>query len=517
MFYLSPLLIVISLSFVFTIIIKKIAIRLNLIDKADWQRKFQKKGIPLAGAWSIFLSLSIVSLLYYQHLIQGNLNIYHWLGVFLASLLIMIGGTLDDLYKLKSSYQLIFPILAIIIVLLFGVEISQLSSPFDSLHSWSTWPYLKHLFVIIWLLAMMYSTKLLDGIDGLVSGLGIIASLVIFLFTSLTNYYQADIAFFSLLLFGASLGFLFFNFSPAKIYLGEGGSLLIGFLLGIISIISGSKIAIALLIMGIPLIDLAWTIIRRLALKKNPFKYADKMHLHHRMLDFGLSHRQICLLYYSLAFIFGFSALFLQTSGKIYSLLLLLLIMFFIIIFFYYITKKKKLLLHICCAPCAAFLSINYLKKKYDLTWYFDNSNLISLQEYEKRLNLVKQVALDNDIKLIVAPYDNKKWAEKTKGRENDKERGKRCHICYSQRLKNTYQLALKDKYDYFASSLIVSPYKDREALKLIAKQLVLKNEPTKFLELDFDLEELYRKSIKLAKDNNWYCQRFCGCQYSKF
>ncbi len=514
MFYLIPLILSISLSLFFTFLIKEIALKYDLVDKADLSRKFQKKEVPLAGAWSIFLSLSLVSLIYFKYLVQGNLNIYHWLGVFLASLLIMIGGTLDDRYKLKPFQQLFFPLIAIIIILLSGVEISQLSAPFDNLLSFKSWSILKHIFIAFWLLAMIYSTKLLDGIDGLVSGLGAIAAIIIFLFTSLTNYYQGDIAFFSLILFGASLGFLVYNFFPAKIYLGEGGSLLIGFLLGIISIISGAKIAIALLIMGLPLLDLFWTIIRRLAMRKNPFKYADRMHLHHRLLDFGLSHRQVCLLYYSLAFVFGISALFLQTRGKIYALLILLLLMLLIIIFFYYLTRKPKLLFHICCAPCASYLSLNYLKKKYDLTWYFDNSNLVSLEEYRKRLALVKQIALDNNIKLVVAPYNNLTWLAGIKGREKDEERGRRCYICYRQRLKNTYDLALKEGFDYFATSLIVSPYKDRKKISEIGKALGGGGK-VKFLNLNLDFNDLSRKSIKLAKDNAWYCQRFCGCRFS--
>ncbi len=514
MLYVFPLILSIFLSLLLTFLIKKLALKLNLVDKADLNRKFQRKGIPLAGAWSIFLSLTIVSLIYFKYLVQGDLNVYHWLGVFLASLLIMIGGTLDDRYKLKAFYQLLFPLIAIVIILLAGVEISQLSPPFDGLLSLKFWSYLKYLFIVLWLLAMMYSTKLLDGIDGLVGGLGAISAIIIFLFTSLTNYYQADIAFFSLVLFGASLGFLAYNFSPAKIYLGEGGSLLIGFLLGLISIISGAKIAIALLIMGLPLLDLFWTIVRRLIAKKNPFKYADRMHLHHRLLDFGFSHKQICLLYYAITFIFGISALFLQTRGKIYALLILFILMFCIIIFFYYLTKKPKLLFHICCAPCASYISLNHLKKKYDLTWYFDNSNLSSLSEYEKRLNLVKQVALENDIKLITAPYNNQIWLESVKDRKQDKEKGQRCQICYSQRLKSTYDLAHKENYNYFASSLIISPYKDREKIREISEALV-KDKKTSFLDFDLDLNDISKKSIKLAKDNDWYCQNFCGCCYS--
>jgi UDP-N-acetylmuramyl pentapeptide phosphotransferase/UDP-N-acetylglucosamine-1-phosphate transferase len=197
------------------------------------------------------------------------------------------------------------------------------------------------LLIFFWLLGMMYTTKLLDGVDGLVSGISGIGGIIIFLFTMTTKYYQPDIGLASLVFAGACLGFLILNWHPAKIFLGEGGSLLLGYLLGILAIISGGKIAIALLIMGIPILDACWTIIRRIIVGKNPFYHADKKHLHFRFLDLGLSQKQTVLTYYFLAFIFGISALFLQSKGKIIALSGLILIMFFLITGLNFLLKKK--------------------------------------------------------------------------------------------------------------------------------------------------------------------------------
>ena len=158
-----------------------------------------------------------------------------------------------------------------------------------------------------------------------------------------TKYYQPDIGFVALILCASCIGFLFFNFHQAKIFLGEGGSLFLGYALGVLAIISGGKIAIALLVMGIPILDTIWTIIRRIINKKNPFKFADKKHLHFRLLDLGLSIRQAVLVYYVFAAIFGLIALFLQSRGKLFALIILLVIMFLFIISLTFLDRKKRM------------------------------------------------------------------------------------------------------------------------------------------------------------------------------
>ncbi len=505
-----------SLSFIITYYWQKLAFSWRLLDLPG-ERKIHKKAIPLGGGWAIFLASFLSLFLVSDVLVGGDLNYFHWLGFFFGALLIMIGGTLDDLYDLKAKWQIIFPLLAIVFVLLGGVEISHLSNPFDGIISFENLAWLSAILIFFWLLGMMYTTKLLDGVDGLVSGLGAIAAFIIFLFTSLTAYSQPDIAIASLVFSAACLGFLIFNFSPASIFLGEGGSLLIGFVLGALAIISGAKIAIALLIIGIPALDVAWTIFRRLRAGKNPFSFSDRKHLHHRLLDIGLSQKQTALFYYSLALFFGLSALFLQSQGKLFALVFLFILMLIIVFYLQFKTKKKKekLLLHVCCAPCASYFSLKELRGNYDLCWYFYNPNLSSKREYEKRLEAVKNASRKYNIKLIIEDYKPEDWERRIKGEEKNKEGGKRCYICYLDRIEKTVKQAMKRNFKYFATSLIISPYKDEKMIKEIAYRQV-KGGSIKYLDLNWRENDNFKKSLELAKKNSWYRQNFCGCYFSK-
>jgi len=516
--YILPFLASFLLSVFLTLGVKRIALYFKIVDQPG-ERKIHKSEIPLLGGMAIFLSFFAILFLYSDRFLAGNLEWHHLLGFFSGALLIIIGGFLDDKYNLPAKWQIVFPILAIVAVVIGGVEIEKITNPLGG------FIYLKDLIIVgpaliaLWLLGMMYTTKLLDGVDGLVSGIGAIGALVIFLFTLTTKYFQPDIALAAAILMGAAGGFLVFNFYPAKIFLGEGGSLFFGYILGVLAIISGGKIAIALLIMGIPILDVAWTIMRRIFQGKNPFRFADNKHLHHRLLRLGLNQRQTVLVFYFFSLIFGLSSLFLQSRGKLLVLLLLLLIMLTIVIIFQFLDKpsenaKPSLLLHICCAPCATYISSVRLLSRFRLTWFFHNPNLVSQEEYDKRLKYVKLMATKFSIPLIVAPYEHKAWCELVKGRELDPERGVRCRLCYSDRLRATVKLARSKKFDFFATSLSLSPYKDKEAIAAISKKLAIEI-GVKFLDEDFQTDNAYYKSQELAKELGMYRQKFCGCEYS--
>ncbi|MFH1233706.1 MAG: MraY family glycosyltransferase [Patescibacteria group bacterium] len=324
----------------FTWLVKVVAVRLDITDKPNQERKIHNKALPLLGGLAIFLAFFITLYFFQDKLLAGDLTTSHWVGFFIGAVFLMIGGFLDDKYNLSSSYQIIFPLLAIASVIGGGVEIEKITNPFGGFINIG---YLSSILIALWLLGMMYTTKLLDGLDGLVSGTTAIGALIIFLFTMTTKYYQPDIGLSALILSASCFGFLFFNAHPAKIFLGEGGSLFLGYALGVLAIISGGKIAIALLVMGIPIMDVVWTIIRRIIAGKNPFKFADNKHLHFRLLNLGLSIRQTVLVYYSFAIIFGLSALFLQSRGKLYALIVLLAVMLLIVISLTYLDRKKRI------------------------------------------------------------------------------------------------------------------------------------------------------------------------------
>lgn len=332
------------LSIIASFLVYKLAIFLKILDIPSDNRRLHTKPVPLLGGLAIFLSFFTVLYFYREHFFTGNLEPKHLIGVFLGACFLMLGGYLDDKYNLKPHQQIVFPLLAIIAVVIGGVGIEKITNPlggFIYLNKWkiqvltfNNLPYyftvLSDSFTIIWLLGMMYTTKLLDGVDGLVTGISAIGAFIIFLFTMTTKYYQPDVGLMALIFSAACLGFLIFNFHPAKIFLGEGGSLLTGFILGVLAIISGGKIAIALLIMGIPILDLIWTIARRLLNGKNPFKFPDKLHLHHRLIALGFSQRQTVLIYYFIATVFGLSALFLQSKGKLLAIGILTILMIII-------------------------------------------------------------------------------------------------------------------------------------------------------------------------------------------
>lgn len=322
-----------------TFFVRKLALKYQIVDLPIGERKIHKQAMPLLGGTAIFLTFFLVLFLKRQELLATDLDPRHYIGFFMGGFFLMLGGFLDDRFNLRPGKQLLFPLLAVLSVVAGGVSIEKITNPFGGFIYLGWW---SAVLIGFWLFGMMYTTKLLDGLDGLVTGISSIGAFIIFLFTLTTQYYQPDIALTSLILSASAFGFLLWNFHPAKIFLGEGGSLFLGYALGVLSIISGGKIAVALLIMGIPILDVLWTIIRRLAHGKNPFKAADRGHLHHRLFDLGLGQRRTVLIFYFFATIFGLSGLFLQSLGKMLAVALLLVIMLIIISLFAWLDHSKR-------------------------------------------------------------------------------------------------------------------------------------------------------------------------------
>jgi len=327
------------LSVLSTITVKIFARKFGIVDKPDRERKIHKKAVPLLGGIAIFFSFFIMLWIAREDILARGLSGAHLISFFIGACILILGGFLDDKYNLKPQRQIIFPVLASLAVIAGGIGIIKITNPAGGLLYFSG--AASAAFTFLWLMGMMYTTKLLDGVDGLVGGLGAISGIIIFLFTMTTRYYQPDVGLMGLIFAAACLGFLAFNFYPAKIFLGEGGSLLIGYIIAVLAVISGGKIAIALLIMGIPIMDVAWIIVRRLWQGKNPFKFADRQHLHHRFLDMGLSQRQTVFVYYILAAVFGSAALYLQSQEKVIALGILAIIMVLLAFASVFMPKKN--------------------------------------------------------------------------------------------------------------------------------------------------------------------------------
>jgi len=179
--------------------------------------------------------------------------------------------------------------------------------------------------------------------------------------------------------------------------------------------------------------------------------------------------------------------------------------------------KKPSLLLHVCCAPCSSYV-LEYLNNYFDITVLYYNPNISPYDEYKKRLNeeirLINEMNKDN-IKIMECEYDNNLFEKTIKGLEKEKEGGPRCHKCYNLRLEKTAQIAKENNYDYFTTTLTISPLKNSQVLNEIGKKLEDKYQ-TKYLYSDFKKKEGYKRSIVLSNKYNLYRQNYCGCIFSK-
>jgi len=327
-----------------TRVVRALALKWRIVDWPGEARKIHKNPTALLGGLAIFAGLFLV--LWYMalttpYILDTSIKIKNLWGIFAGGLVLIAGGWLDDKYDLKPSRQILFAIAAALIVVASGIGIRQITNPFGgtiSLVSWERvlfwWQGIGYrltlpadFFTLVWLMVIMYTTKLLDGLDGLASGITAIGAMMIFFLATTTKFFQPEVGMLAILTAGAFMGFLVWNWHPAKIFLGTGGSTLAGFMLGTLAIVSGGKIATALLVLGIPILDTLWVIGRRMFWERKSPTLPDRKHLHFRLLDAGFSHRGAVLSLWLVSALFGITTLFLQSRYKLIALGMLLVVM----------------------------------------------------------------------------------------------------------------------------------------------------------------------------------------------
>ena len=182
------------------------------------------------------------------------------------------------------------------------------------------------------------------------------------------------------------------------------------------------------------------------------------------------------------------------------------------------LSYTPKILLHSCCAPCSSYV-ITFLSNYFDITILYYNPNIAPQEEYEKRKNeqikLIKTLNTKNKLDFLDCDYENNIYNEVIKGYENIPEGGSRCHICFNLRLEKTAKLAKLNNYDYFCSTLTVSPHKNSKVINEIGEKISNKYD-IKWLYSDFKKNEGFKQSIELSKKYELYRQDYCGCIYSK-
>jgi UDP-GlcNAc:undecaprenyl-phosphate GlcNAc-1-phosphate transferase len=312
-----------------TLTVRRIAIKRNILDHPDNGRKQHAAPVPLFGGLAIFIAfwLVVIWLTVFTGFNHKHLPIASLVGVFSGSLILLAAGLLDDKYKISPAWRLAATAIAAVSVIIGGTQFAAVTNPFGGMIPLDAIKIggvavLACAVVFFWLVGMTYTVKILDGLDGLATGIVLIGALTIHFLTASGKLYQGDITVISLVLAGVCAGFLVLNFHPAKIYLGESGGLFLGFILGVLAIIAGGKFATALLVLAIPILDLARVIYLRLKTGQ-PIFTGDRRHLHFKLIDFGLGHVQAVILLYFIAFAFGITTLFLQSKEKLIVLSLL--------------------------------------------------------------------------------------------------------------------------------------------------------------------------------------------------
>lgn len=180
--------------------------------------------------------------------------------------------------------------------------------------------------------------------------------------------------------------------------------------------------------------------------------------------------------------------------------------------------NRPRLLLHICCAPCSSYV-LEYLTKHFQITCFYYNPNIFPIDEYKKRAlearRLIKDMDCCGDVEIVEMNYSNEEFESAIQGLKDEKEGGKRCFACYRLRLLKTAIYAKENNFDYFTTTLSISPYKNANKLNEIGMELE-KEYGTKYLYADFKKNNGYKRSIELSKIYNLYRQDYCGCIYSK-
>ncbi|MET3634552.1 glycosyltransferase family 4 protein [Streptococcus porcorum] len=328
--YILVLIAAFMMSLILTPIVRFLSFRVGAVDNPN-ARRINKVPMPSAGGLSIFFSFLVATLILMPLVLKNwEQSYFHYiLPVVLGGVIIVITGFIDDIYELKPRVKMIGIVLAAVLVWYFTeFRFDSFKIPFGGpLIQFS--PILTFIVTVIWIVGITNAVNFLDGLDGLVSGVAIISLTTMGLISNFFLF-KSDI-YLTLTIFVLIMsiaGFFPYNYNPAIIYLGDTGALFIGFMIGVLSL-QGLKNATAVavlspvLVLGVPIVDTAVAILRR-KLSGKKISEADRMHLHHRLLAMGFTHRGAVLVVYGIAMLFSLTSLLLNVSSRIGGILLLL-------------------------------------------------------------------------------------------------------------------------------------------------------------------------------------------------
>lgn len=304
-------------------------------------RHIHRAGVMRLGGVVMVIAFNLSILLNGDLVIEPELY-----GVMAASLVLLLVGVWDDIRELYWKIQFFFQVALAVIVFIMGVRIYFITNPLTggilNLDS-GMGVIFSMLLVIFWIILMINSMNWLDGIDGLSGGITFIGAIAIFFLSLKSEVNQPPMAILAMIVAGTALGFLIFNFHPSRILAGTSGSMFMGFILAVLAIFAGTKIATSILVMAIPVIDCVWVIGERIKNKKSIFK-PDKMHLHYKLMELGWPQKKIAFYFYGVTILISTVALNTRFIGKTITLLIAAIIMaVFLFIISRKISKKPQL------------------------------------------------------------------------------------------------------------------------------------------------------------------------------
>ncbi|HAV11294.1 MAG TPA: hypothetical protein DCX32_01995 [Candidatus Moranbacteria bacterium] len=304
-------------------------------EKRKAARHIHGKGVSRLGGIAIILSFGASLLLDPNLFISRPLQ-----GVLIALVFVFIVGLWDDARELDWRAQIFFQIAIVVFIFIMGVRVEYVSNPLGGVFELNPEKFFlpSLLLIVAWVIILMNSMNWVDGVDGLSGGITLIGAITIFLLSLKPEVNQPPVAIIAASLVGAVLAFLILNFHPSKILAGTSGSMFMGFILAILAVFAGTKIATALLVMAIPIADACWVIFERIRSGQSVFE-ADRRHLHHKLLELGWSQRKICLFFYIITALIAAVALNTRTIGKAVTILLVAVIMLAML---YYINRRTN-------------------------------------------------------------------------------------------------------------------------------------------------------------------------------
>jgi len=309
------------ISFIATPVARAFAQKVGAVDVPAEARRVHDHPIPRLGGLAIFFGFILGVVLFAQLDTQTR-------GILLGAVVIVIIGAVDDVTPLPAVLKLVVQIAAALIAVAFGVRIQIFSNPFFlSSSEYVDLGVFSIPITVLWIVGITNSVNLIDGLDGLAVGVSAIASMAMLVISLVLG--QVNSAIILAALFGACVGFMPYNMNPARIFMGDTGALLLGYVLACVSITGLLKFyaiisfAVPLLALGLPIFDTLFAIVRRLLHGQNPMS-PDRGHFHHRLIDMGLSQKQAVAVLYAISAVLGLAAVLIATSGEWKALVLIL-------------------------------------------------------------------------------------------------------------------------------------------------------------------------------------------------